>query len=120
LWKIISPPGCSTIGFCLLWTHRLGLETINHIKTNPVFEPHSEKDDAIYYTVIPWISFTAFEHAKMHNAADSVPRIGFGKYSWQSDKMVMPVSVQVNHALMDGLHVAKYFEKFQDQLNSLT
>jgi len=100
--------------------HRLGLETINHIKIHPVFEPHSEKDDAIYYTVIPWISFTAFEHAKMHKATDSVPRIAFGKYSGQTDKMLMPVSVQVNHALMDGIHVAKYFEKFQEQLNALT
>ena len=100
--------------------HRLGLETINHIKTNPVFEPHSEKDDAIYYTVIPWLSFTAFEHAKMHHATDSVPRIAFGKYSGQGNAMMMPVAVQVNHALLDGIHVAKYFEKFQDQLNTLS
>lgn len=97
--------------------HRLGIETIRELKSNPVFEPNSEKDDTIYYTVIPWVSFTAFEHAKMLNGTDSIPRIGFGKYSWHGDKLMMPVSVQVNHALMDALHVGKYFERFQEALN---
>lgn len=97
--------------------HRLGLETINQLKSNPVFEPQPHIDNIIYYTVIPWVSFTSFEHAKMHNPEDSIPRISIGKYFWQNERLLMPVSVQVNHAIMDGLHVGKYFEKFQEFLN---
>jgi chloramphenicol O-acetyltransferase len=29
--------------------------------------------------------------------------------------MKMPVSVEANHALMDGLHVGRYFQRFQQQ-----
>jgi chloramphenicol O-acetyltransferase type A len=29
---------------------------------------------------------------------------------------MMPVSVEVHHALMDGLHVGRYFESFQSHL----
>jgi chloramphenicol O-acetyltransferase type A len=29
----------------------------------------------------------------------------------------MPLSVQVHHALMDGIHVGRYYEKFQAYLD---
>jgi len=40
-----------------------------------------------------------------------------GKYNTEGDKMIMPVSVEVHHSLMDGLHVGRYFELFQKYLN---
>jgi len=31
----------------------------------------------------------------------------------------MPFSIEVHHALMDGLHVGEFLEIFQDKINSL-
>jgi chloramphenicol O-acetyltransferase type A len=31
--------------------------------------------------------------------------------------MMMPVSVEVHHALMDGLHVGRYFERLEGYLS---
>ena len=31
----------------------------------------------------------------------------------------MPVSVEVHHALMDGLHVSQYLERMQHDLNDV-
>jgi len=36
----------------------------------------------------------------------------------KNDLTKMPVSVEVHHSLMDGIHVGKFFELFQVYLNS--
>lgn len=80
-------------------------------------DPQDERDDLIHYSMIPWISFTSFSHARKFQYGDSVPKIVFGKYYEQNALTKMPVSVEVHHALMDGIHVAKFFEFFQKHLN---
>ncbi len=74
------------------------------------------RDDLIYITCIPWISFTHLSHTINLRKDDAVPRISWGKYYRQGDKVLLPYSVQVNHALADGFHVGKYIEKLQEYL----
>lgn len=50
---------------------------------------------------------------------DSIPRISFGKYFYQDDKVLLPYSIQVNHMLLDGIHVGKYMERLQEFLDEL-
>ncbi len=50
--------------------------------------------------------------------ADSVPRFAWGKYDRQGDRLLMPLDVQVHHALMDGVHVGKYFTLLQSYLDN--
>ena len=80
--------------------------------------PADERDDLIHYSMIPWISFTSFAHACISGKEDSVPKIVFGKYTEQNELIKMPVSVEVHHSLMDGIHGGKFFELFQVYLNS--
>ena len=79
-------------------------------------EPRDERDDLMHCSVIPWISFTSFAHAKRFHTQNYVPKIVFGKYSGDANHASMPVSVEVHHALMDGLHVGKFFELLQEFL----
>lgn len=75
------------------------------------------RDDLIYITSIPWISFTHLSHTISINRNDSVPRLSWGKFFREGDKTLLPFSVQVHHALMDGYQVGKYVERLQDYLN---
>ena len=74
------------------------------------------RDDLVYYSVIPWIRFTSFSNPKQHGNKDSIPKIVFGKYYEDGKRVKMPVSVEINHALMDGFHVGRFFEEFQGLL----
>lgn len=74
-------------------------------------------EDVIHYSTLPWADFTAVNHARKWNAARSVPKITFGKMIRENDKIWLPVDVHVNHALMDGFHVGRFFEQFQNLLN---
>jgi len=77
------------------------------------------RDDLIYITCLPWISFTHISHTISLNKDDSVPRISWGKYFLEGDKVWLPFSVQVHHALMDGFHIGKYVEQLQLYLDAV-
>lgn len=83
------------------------------------FDVESDRVDLIYYSVIPWVSFTAFKHAGTANNRQSVPRIVFGKIFGEGTEKKMPLSVEVHHALMDGFHVGKYFNLFQEKIDNV-
>ena len=76
----------------------------------------TQRDDVIYHTTLPWISFTSFAHARNKGRGDSVPRIVFGKFTKENDRMRLPISVEVHHALMDGLHVGRYLTRLEETL----
>lgn len=79
----------------------------------PSLVSDTHRDDVIYYTVLPWIHFKSFTHPKQFGQSASIPKIGFGKYLQQGEMISMPVSIEVNHALVDGVHVGEFFEHFQ-------
>lgn len=80
-------------------------------------EDDPARNDRIFITSIPWVSFTSITHPFNLDSSDSVPRIGWGKYFNENDKIKLPLSVQAHHALMDGLHVGKYFNHLQEMLD---
>jgi chloramphenicol O-acetyltransferase len=71
------------------------------------------RDDVLHMSVIPWVSFTSFSHAKRVTKDDAIPKIVFGKYQGETGKETMPVSVEVHHSLMDGIHMGRYFEQLE-------
>lgn len=78
----------------------------------------NDKVNLIRHTTIPWVSFTAILHPKNNDNKDSIPRISFGKIFELNGEKYLPVSVEAHHGLLDGYHVGKYFELFEELLNS--
>ena len=87
------------------------------MEEEPSFEDPPERDDFLFLSSIPWVSFTGFQHAMSYHPADSIPRMVWGKYFEEGGKLKMPLSVQVHHALMDGRHVGRYFELMQELMD---
>lgn len=92
-------------------------DKISYIKSNPSLEDAPGEDDLLFLTAIPWVSFTSFMHPLDLNPVDSVPRFAWGKYFQEGDQLKMPLSVQGHHALMDGIHIGRYYEKVQFYLD---
>lgn len=81
------------------------------------FDVETARLDLIYYSVIPWVAFTAFKHASQLDNTQTVPRIVFGKAVESGNTRIMPVSLEAHHALVDGVHVGKFFDIFQQKLD---
>jgi chloramphenicol O-acetyltransferase type A len=77
-------------------------------------EAQDERTDLIHFSTLPWVSFTSVSNARRGGGADSVPKIIFGRYEATADRVRLPISVEVHHALMDGVHVARYLERLQE------
>ena len=80
------------------------------------FRPRNEDDGRIHFTVLPWFSFSSFSHARNWKREDSIPKIAFGKFTKEDDRTLMPFSVEVHHALMDGLHVGRFLTRMEEML----
>ncbi len=96
---------------------RRAAQKIAYVKAHPDLEGSPEKDDVLYMSPIPWVSFTSFSHPMQLHPADSVPRFAWGKFFQESDTLKMPLSVQGHHAVMDGIHMGRFYETVQDYLH---
>jgi len=80
----------------------------------PAFDGEPAATDLISLTTLPWVHFSSFEHSlRTGDKADSVPPIAFGRLLADGGKLWRPLSVHVHHALMDGLHLARYVQDFE-------
>lgn len=80
-------------------------------------DPRDDRDDLVHHSVLPWIAFTSFTNAR-RGAGESVPKVVFGRHEERDGRRVMPVSVEVHHALVDGLHVARYLQTLRSELEA--
>ncbi len=95
---------------------KTALEKYKKLKT---FDVESDRLDLIYFSVIPWVSFTSFKHASRLDRTQTVPRIVFGKIFDEGERKKIPLSVEANHTIMDGFHVGKLFNRFQELIDEL-
>jgi chloramphenicol O-acetyltransferase type A len=90
---------------------------IAQVKEHPTLTDGPGQDDLLFMTALPWVSFTSFTHPMRLHPADSVPRFAWGKFFQEGKSLKMPLSVQGHHALMDGLHMARFYAYVQNCLD---
>jgi len=74
--------------------------------------------NVIHFSVLPWISFTSFSHARSFTLPDSCPKMSFGKMTINTaGKRSIPFSVHVHHGLVDGYDVGVFVNRLQELLN---
>ncbi|WP_162063781.1 CatA-like O-acetyltransferase [Vibrio taketomensis] len=117
-----------TVRFCDLpyqanfarFCHRAS-ETESKVKNTPFileqFIGQEMLQNTVHLTVLPWIDFTSMSHARDTNFPDSVPKMAYGKLTQEGDKWRMPLSLEVHHGLMDGLHVGQFIHALQLMFN---
>jgi len=98
---------------------RAGKKAVEKYKALKTFDVESDRFDLIYYSVIPWVSFTSFKHASRLDPHQTIPRIVFGKMFDDTGRKRMPLSVEANHTIMDGLHVGRLFNRYQELIDSV-
>ena len=92
-------------------------EKIAYVKEHPTLEEDKHQDDLLFMTPIPWLSFTSFMHPLPSWPPDSVPRFAWGKRFEEGDKLKMPLAAQAHHALMDGIHMCRFYELMQEYMD---
>lgn len=76
----------------------------------------AQRDDWIYLSCLPWVAFTAMTNPT-NGPDDCTPRIAWGKFERQDGRWRLPVGVEAHHALVDGLHVGKFYQELARRLS---
>ena len=92
-------------------------EMITYRQEHPSLDTEPGQDNLLFMTAIPWVSFTSFMHPIHLNPPDSVPRFAWGKFYEDGKVMKMPLDVQAHHALMDGIHLGRFYTEVQNYFN---
>lgn len=79
-----------------------------------------QRDDLIFFSSVPWFSFTAVTQERPLSPDDSFPRILWGKYVWEGERCRLPLSMELNHRLLDGAHIQALLEQIQIVIKTLT
>jgi chloramphenicol O-acetyltransferase type A len=64
------------------------------------------RDDLVYLSCLPWLDFTALTNERNVEINDSLPRVSWGRLTEDGS---LAVSIEVNHRLIDGRHLAGFF-----------
>lgn len=71
-----------------------------------------ETDGLIYFSSLPWLDVTAITNERDLTAPgaqdESVPHIAWGKYVENNGRLELGISIEVNHRLIDGVHIGRF------------
>lgn len=78
-----------------------------------------ETDAAIYLTCAPWLDITALRNEGISDPDDSIPRIGWGKFTEEKGRKLLCISMEVNHRFIDGIHLAQFSDALTEVIGEI-
>ena len=93
-------------------------EAQERARRNPTLEDGEDGESLFFVSCVPWISYTSMVQP-VPVPADSNPRITWGKYFQQGEQTVMPVTLLAHHALVDGIHIARFYEALDREIAAI-
>jgi chloramphenicol O-acetyltransferase type A len=78
-----------------------------------LFAKANEPANTFPVSSIPWVSFTGFNLNVYDNGSYLLPIFTIGKYEKQDGRVLLPLSVQLHHAVCDGYHAGLLFRDMQ-------
>ncbi|MBD8497913.1 type A chloramphenicol O-acetyltransferase [Paenibacillus arenosi] len=73
----------------------------------------NEPSNTFPISSIPWVHFTGFNLNIYTDGSYLLPILTMGKYDKQNAKVLLPLSVQLHHAVCDGYHAGILFNELQ-------
>ena len=86
-------------------------------------DPAAEGYDLVYFSCLPWGDLTALANERDLAAPgakdESIPHIAWGRYVREGDRVTLGLSIEVNHRLLDGLHIGRFAEELTRRIEAL-
>lgn len=89
----------------LLATHRSAVQ---------MFPQGDAPQNCFDISSVPWMSFTGFDLHIAGGCEHYAPIVTLGRYVERDGRTLMPLAVQLHHAVADGFHTARLVNELQD------
>ena len=68
---------------------------------------------------LPWTTFTGFNLNIFADGTYLLPIFTYGKYFKDGNRYLIPLSIQVHHAVCDGFHVSRLINEIQQECSNM-
>ena len=68
---------------------------------------------------LPWVRYRHFDVHVFDQGDFLAPVVTWGKYEAEGDKLVMPLTMNIHHAVADGFHLSRFFTEVQELMDGL-
>ena len=75
-------------------------------------------DNCFTVSMIPWVSFERFNLNLQKGYDYLLPIFTMGKYYEENGRILLPLAIQVHHAVCDGFHLCRFINELQELINS--
>ena len=89
-------------------------------RLNGSIEEDSQAESLYFISTLPWLHYTALIQP-VACGEESNPRITWGRFQKDyAGRDQLPVTILAHHGLVDGIHIARFYENLEKQLSGLT
>ena len=67
---------------------------------------------------LPWVKYKHFDVHVFDEGKFLAPVVTWGKYEVEGDKTLMPLTMNIHHAVADGFHLSRFFNELQELIDS--
>lgn len=68
---------------------------------------------------LPWIKYSHFDIHVFDEGKFLAPVVTWGKFEEKDGKLIMPLTMNIHHAVADGFHLSRFFNEVQELMDSL-
>lgn len=112
-FHIVTMPCAGTIQeFCRAARERSQRQTV-------FLQSELESDALIYFSCLPWLEMTAMTNERDLRPDDAIPRLAWGKYTESNGRLKLNISMELNHAFADGLHIGLFHQELTRLIDAL-
>lgn len=83
-----------------------------------ISEDENEALNKFFISTLTWVTYTSIVQP-VPVPADSNPRITWGKYFENGNRIQLPVSVLCHHALVDGIHISNFYKLLDKEIENI-
>ena len=115
-----------TYGYCTLYHDKPFREYLEYAQAERLrcreaasIEEDEDVEGLYFVTTLPWLHYRQLIQPTA-GGDESNPRISWGGYAADTrGRLMMPVTLLAHHAIVDGLHVARFYENLDRELEAL-
>lgn len=68
---------------------------------------------------LPWVKYRHFDLHVFDEGRFLAPVVTWGKYTPENSRLVMPLTMNIHHAVADGFHLSRFFNEVQALIDTL-
>lgn len=68
---------------------------------------------------LPWIKYKHIDIHLFDEGKFLTPVVTWGKYEEENSRLILPLTMNIHHAVADGFHLSRFFNEVQEMINTL-